>query len=503
MSRVHEVARRYNAAESIIQQGASIFAVGDPVGAQLNGVIRRALFELGEERSEAWNNVLHLANVLRWRRMTQPQPAQFQTQQALIDHIEQQAKRLQNLVNDGPLLEAIANAAIAVGETDSPLGKVLLQSIQEVGPEACIVVASNVAARTGLTSWLDEIGATVVVSSELGKLGKVAESSYVVAPPAFMPPSVITAPFTPEVTFLVPTWFRNQSVPASTLGPHAEGKIVVRTRVYEVGDTTEPESASIEDQEVADTFFPEPVWGMRTSGDREPASDEVEARKILLAGELGLWLDDGDRIRSLDPRQPEGARVGYEAVSRVIPGTYLVLREGETERGAMYNQAISNLGMRAADITETQVSWKRRLEERLERVGPRQAAEQLQQLGVRSSGQVRAWTEPRLICPQSTSDFSLLLNWLNVPTQPTYRNAISLRRALYTASADHRRELEKAIARADLAELECRGVLRLNLQEEFRGVVVARVLAKAPYTEIVSRRQVRLPYTDRSAQWLD
>lgn len=138
MSRVHDVAGRYAAAGAVMHQGVSIFAVGDPVGAQLNSAIRRALFVLGDERSEVWNGVLHAANALRWRRMMQPQPREFQTQQPLIDGIVRQAKRLRNLVSDGALLDLIADAAVAVGDTDSPVGGILLESIREVGADGCV-----------------------------------------------------------------------------------------------------------------------------------------------------------------------------------------------------------------------------------------------------------------------------------------------------------------------------------------------------------------------------
>ncbi|GAA1309800.1 hypothetical protein GCM10009591_18240 [Brachybacterium tyrofermentans] len=470
----------------------------------MNAAIRRTLFVLGDERSEIWNGVLQAANALRWRRIRQPQPVQFQAQQPLIDDIVRQATRLRNLVSDGALLDLIAEAAIEVGETDSPLGAVLLESIQEVGPQACIVVASKAADRAGLASWLDEFGATVLVPSELDRVDEIIESSYVVAPPTFMPSSVVTAPVTPEVTFLVPAWFRDQSVPSSILGIHAEGRIAVKTSVHQVGDTTAPETAIVDDEELSDLYFPQPTWGKPGSGDREPASDEMVARKVLLAGGLGLWLDDGDRIRSLDPQQPDGARVGYEAVSGVLPGTYLVLREGETERGAMYDQAISILGPKADHIITSQAHWKQQLEERLLRVGARRAVAELEQLGVRSSGQVRVWAEPRLICPQRDEDFTLLLDWLGEPLHPTHSNAITLRRAVYKASTDLRRELEAAVGHADLRVLERDGILHLDLPREgFRGMFVARVLARAPFTEIVSRHQLRVPFTDGSAKWLD
>lgn len=504
MSRVHDVGRRYEAAASVIHQGVNIFAVGDPAGAQLNAAIRRAVLALGNDRSEIWNGVIQAARVLRWRRMTQPQPAQFQTHQSLIDYIVSQADRLRSLVTNGDLLDLLAEAAVAVGMNNSPLGSVLLESIQEVGPDACIVVATNGAARAGMADWLHGIGAKVAVSSELESIGGVAEISYVITPPTFTPRAVLTAPVTPEVTFITPAWFTNQSLPTSELGVHAEDQIVVKTSVHQIGDMAEPETAVVDDEEIQDVYFPQPVWGTRASDDRELATGEVEAWKVLLAGGRGLWLDDGDRIRSLDPKQPEGARLGYEAVNHILPGTYLVLREGETERGAMHDEALVALGEGARDIFSTQAYWKARLQEQLSRVGSLRAIAELERLGVRSSGQVQAWLDARLICPQRDADFALLLDWLGVPSQPTFDNAITLRRAVYKASANLRRELEAAVGRADLRVLERDGILHLNLPREgLRSMFVARVLARAPFTEIVSRHQVRVPFVEGSAQWLD
>lgn len=504
MSRVREVGRRYVAAGSVINQGVEIFAVGDPAGAQLNAAIRRTLLVLGDERSEVWNGVIRAANLLRWRRMTQPQPTQFQAQQSLIDSIVRQANQLRNLVSNGDLLDRLAEASMAVGETSSPLGTVLLESIQEVGPEACIVVASSGAARAAMEFWLDEVGATVMVPSELEAVGEAAEISYVIAPPTFMSSSVFTAPMTPEVTFMMPAWFGNRAVPPASLGNHAEGRIVVKSIVRQIGDTAVPENVVADDEEIEDVYYPQPVWESHASDDREPASGEVEAWKVLLAEGYGLWLDDGDRIRSLDPKQPEGARVGYEAVKDIVEGKYLVLREGATERGAMCDQALNALGSRASDIRATQDHWKARLEERLLRVGTRQAIVELDRLGVRSSGQVRAWADPRLICPQRDTDFSLLLDWLGDRSQSTYVNAITLRRAVHQASADLRKELEAAVGLADVRVLERDGILHLDLPRSgIRGMIVARVLAKAPFTQIVNRQQVRVPFKDGSAQWLD
>jgi hypothetical protein len=73
---------------------------------------------------------------------------------------------------------------------------------------------------------------------------------------------------------------------------------------------------------------------------------------------------------------------------------------------------------------------------------------------------------------------------------------------VYKASAELRKELESAVSQADLRVLERDGILHLD-REGFRGMIVARVLARSPFTEIVPRPQVRVPFSDGSAQWLD
>lgn len=504
MSRINDVIARYECARALVENGLSIFAVGDPAGAQLNAAIRRTIFALGDEPSEVWSDLLQAAKALRWRRITQPFPNSLQPVQAqIVEQLLRQTTRLRALVGHESLLDELGSAATAVRETDSPLGAVLLESILEVGAGNCVVVASGGAARAGLQEWLDSVGAVVLVPSGLSELHAGVEQSYVIAPPMFVPSSVVMAPSTDEVTFVLPAWFRNHSLPESVLGPHAEGRITFNAAVHPIGDVSQPGDGDY-DSPAEDNYFPQPIWGNRQSDDREPASDEVEAWKLLLGGGLALWLDDGDRIRSLDPRQPEGDRIDYALVADVIPGTYLVLREGETERGAMYEQALRSLGSRADAVLATQKQWKQALHARLSEHGAKAAARELSARGVRSAGQVRAWADPRLICPQLDADFGGLLSWLGMPLQPTYGNAVMLRRAVYKATADLRKELEAAVSLADLGTLEKDGVLRLDLQRNgFRRMIVARVLARSPFTEIVARAQIRLPFADRSLQWLE
>lgn len=505
MSRVLDVNRRYVAAEAVQKQGVSMFVVADRAGAEMNHAVRQALLSIGEDRSYIWNELIQTANVIRWRRLTQPQPNSLHSDlEHLVTGVHNQSRRLERFVSDESILQRLSRAATEVMGSDSPLGQILLESVLEVGPEACVVVANRTASRVGLESWLGQYGVRVVTPSEMMDLPGAIVQSYVVSPPIFLPASLINAPRTDEVTYVIPAWFKDRSLPTSSLGTHAEGRIEVGTTIHLIGETVEPEKDLEDDRAVEDTFLPHAVWGPRQSGSREPGDDEVEAWKVLLGGNLALWLDDGDRIRSLNPRQPEGERIAYEAVRDVNPGTYLVLREGSSERGAMYEEVLRSLGPKAEGPEESQKAWKHALMSRLYRIGATQASRELRERGVRASNQVRAWVDPRLICPQLDSDFITLLDWLGVPAEPTLSNALGLRRALYRASAELRKELEEAVARSDLRALERDGILHLSLSREgFRGMIVAQVKARSPFTEVIPRAQSRVPFVDRSTKWLE
>ena len=517
MNRIDEVVRRYEAVRSVMATGVSVFAVGDPAGASLNSAVRRIRHHVGDDQSTTWDELLRVAGFLRWRRITQPQPNIYSPLIAeLSETISRETRMLRNFVDESALLDEVEGAASTVATIDNPVGTELLRSIEEVGAGRCVVIASRTSARTGLTAWLSNRGIRVVVPSELGELPEDIDVSFIVGPPIFMPrglfpQGIVTAPATNELTFVMPAWFDQRSIdhfeyelPRSPFGEQADGGVTVRAKVYRVGDSETPESATPDDTDLEDTYYPQPFWGDRTSGDRDPFPDETEARKILLAGGLALWLDDGERIRSLDPAQPEGARIGYESIDDVAPGTYLILRDGATERQAMYDAALIAVGASSTQIEATQKRWKTALSGRLANQQVSNVIKELWECGVRSATRVRAWTEPSLICPKRAEDLAGLLAWLEIPRQPSFTHAVTLRRALYKASADLTRELEEAVSRVDLKDLERNGILHLDLPRDgFRGVIVVRVMARSPFTEIVPRQRARIPFADGGAKWLE
>lgn len=162
------------------------------------------------------------------------------------------------------------------------------------------------------------------------------------------------------------------------------------------------------------------------------------------------------------------------------------------------------LGPQARAIDAAQAAWKRALAQRLQQHGYRRVVEDIRALGIKTADRARAWTDPSLIRPNSDQDFDRLLQWLGLPVQPTFGYATTLRKTLYLVSAGIGKQLEAAVAAADLSELDTVGHLSLDIDTEgFRGIIATRVLAVSPFTEIVPRHDARVPFEDRSGQWLE
>ncbi|MYH71686.1 MAG: hypothetical protein F4153_03780 [Acidimicrobiia bacterium] len=455
-----------------------------------------------EDDSGVWDDLIGAAKLLTWRRITQPQPAPFN--QAICEgaqNVSEEVKRLRRAVADESLLDEVEAAATAVAEMNSFVGTLLLRSIMEVGSGSCVVVAINRPTQMSVEDWLSEYEVLVLTPGELGREQPPVDLAYAIGPPRLFNSALVTAPVTSEVNFYIPDWFADRTVPQSAIAKYAEGAVTVSARVHTEGVASEIDHLQVI---VDDDFLPKPDWGTRQSPDREPGSDEVEAHKVLMSGNHSVWLDDGDRIRALDPSQPAGERVAYIPVDAVRPGTYLLLRQGATEHGALYQEVLSQLGGHSGVADDMQSLWKNRLAGRLAELGYGEVVSRLKARGVRTAERAQAWVDPNLIRPLSDHDFELLLEWLGIQPQDTLENATRLRKMLYKVSAGIRKELEAAVSAAELLELERTGYLSLRVETEgIRGILAARVLAISPFSEIKLRRDTRVPFRDKAGRWLE
>jgi hypothetical protein len=504
MSRIDVAVHRYSAVASLMRHGVDVIAVGDPSGSRLNATARELLLVARDDDSDLWDFLIRPVRALRWRLLTHPQPLILNSAvRDAAEEVARQARALRHAVANSDLLERMAASARAVTEADPALGDALQRSIQEIGADSCVLVAASTHAQAAIAEWLGDSNVPVLTVGELSREGAGARHAVVIGPPRFFSAPLVNAPASESLHFVVPSWFRDLSLPRSPLAVYAEGTVQIEVHVRSQGDATEPDLPA-SDAALEEELLPQPSWPSPLPSNREPASDEVVAHKVLLSGGLAMWLDDGERIRALDPAHPSGERVTFVDVGSVRPGTYLLLRKGESDRDALHAATLRELGARGPAVDEGQRHWKQRLADRILRLGYPAVVRELTKMGVRSAGQARAWTAPNLIRPQRDADFKTLLGWLDVTAEPSFENANLFRQALYRASAAIRERLEKAIDRADLTELDQRGHLTIDVQAEgFRGILATRVLAISPNASIIARRDARVPFDDRSAQWLE
>lgn len=501
---------RYASAESLVANGAEVVAVEDPEGSRLNGALRRVMIAAREDPG-LWDGIIAPAKLLRWRLATH-----LQADTALassVTEIERQGRRLRFSVADADLPEELAYAARAAAAAQSPLADELLNMIDQAGPEHCLLVAASKPAQATLASLWAGFGVRVLTAAELAREETSIDHAYAVGPPRFFGAALVTAPATKSVSFLVPTWLHDRKLPSSPITAYADsGAMLIKSRTRTVGaesaaasmDPGRSDGTAAELDGLDDELFPLPTWQEPAAPSRSPSSDDILAHKVLLDGGLAIWLDDGDRIRTLDPSAPSGERVHYAKLAIVRPGSYLLLRQGTSEHAALHEIALRLLGEQAAAIEASQHAWKEELGRKIAERGDQQVISDLHARGIQAATRVPAWVDPSLIRPHSDSDFRILLGWLQIPIEPSFSNAKLLRRAHHQVGVDVREALEEAVETADLTKLEHDGHLALRAKTAgFREMIATRVLSVSPYTEVIPRHQVRVLFNDRSALWLE
>ena len=506
MNRIKALNRRYVISSRI--DGASagpvvVEAIPDPAGARFDQTLRDMIAALGED-AVSFEEILSPAKALRWKRLFHAQPVTLDVRlQVLAERVIEQCSLMEGALDD-QLRDELSKAAEGVAGNDTGYSDELPAWIDDVGAEQCVVVAAHRSDVVELREWLQRDHLQVLTAREA--LSAVSDRSqmYVVGPPVFYPRALATAAVTDEISYLVSDWFRCRKLPTSSFAEFAEKAVDVKTRVRESETVEVANLPAVEQSDVLDEYIPQPIWGKMGTSRSVPKSDEVFARKLYLSGGFAMWLDDGQRIRSLDPSQPVGERVTYMDVESVTEGSFLLLREGASERDILYKAAIENLGYRAADIEASQTRWKRRLGDRLEHRRHWRVEDELRAYGVKACEQVRAWTDPILVRPKSKRDFGLLLDWLGVPVQSTLDNADMLKSALRCESQRIRKKLEDIIEYIDLGELERIGHVSLGGRDiGVRGICATRVLAISNLKRPVARSRTRLLVEDDGGRWLE
>nr|WP_159047576.1 hypothetical protein [Streptomyces antibioticus] len=508
MSRLQQLIELYRVAEEVAEGRSrlELVSIADQTAWRVDQILRSLTAALGGESATPLADVVACARSLRWCLLIEPFPVRHGAARfARAREIEALATRCIRSVDDAlhePLRELILLAQAVCADTLPPTGELLLQSIREIGAEDCVVILASARAAQGTQEWFGELDLRAQVASDThhSQLA-IHDTAYYVGPPSLFRPSVTASPRARNITYLFGSWVRDRRIPRLRLAEFAEGASSLRIRTFQVGDQP---ALPAKLASVAPDLRPEPVW-TPPPADRAACHDDVMARQVLLGGGLSIMLDtDGELIRALNPARPVGERVELRRVADLVPGAYLVLREGETGRDALYERTMQLLGDDSTAVEATQNEWKSALRRRLTSLGRPKVVDALRRTGLKAAGQAAAWTERTVARPQRDEDFLLLLKWLELEPDRYIANASLLRRRRSQAMADIREELERSLADADMQSLERDGCLRVVPGgTRFAGITAARVLAIAPFEVPVHKHAIRIPRDNRSARWLE
>ena len=250
---------RYAAAGSLAAHGAEIVAVADPAGARLNAALQCVMLAARDDPGP-WDDIIQPARLLRWRLATR---LQADPDQDILAEIEQQERRLRPAVTDVSLLKNLASAARAAAEAESPLADALLDMISRTGRESCVIVAASRPAQAALAGFGGMAGVRVLTAAELARIETCVDYAYAVGPPRFFGAALVTAPAARSVSFVIPSWVRDRTLPSSPVTAYADsGAMLIRSHTRTLG-TESP--ADTEDgasgMETTETGEPSPAPG--------------------------------------------------------------------------------------------------------------------------------------------------------------------------------------------------------------------------------------------------
>ncbi|BDR52215.1 hypothetical protein KIM372_01220 [Bombiscardovia nodaiensis] len=515
MTSLEWVNTKYRLTSELQQFGVEIDLVEDSTASRIDTLLRQLIQKIGDD-VEAFRDLMDPLKALRWRLLTDIQAIQHNTRVTeAANAVSEKALYFYNAVDKSTqaLLDELRKACDLVINNDSPAGGLLLDFIQEVGEDTCSVLTSSTASKDGMKSWLQaaQVNTEVYTLGDLLRTGHEIEQIYVVGPPRFYSPALLTSPTSSQISFIMPNWYRDRKLRTSDISEWVENKIIITPRIIAAKETIPtPLPDASDDLSIDETdLLPQPHWEQPTEVDANPGENEVLARKVILSGGYTCLLDDGSKIQTFDPSKPKEDRFPSTKIDAVTSGTYLVLRKDQTEQMNLYEEAIASFGSKANQVIESQNRWKKALQEMLHERGRSAVEAELQKQGVNVSNRVQYWTEPALDMPLRSQDFRALLHVLGINEQPSYTFAKQLHNKRLQLGQEMRRSLKSEVeegGREALNVLESNGMLELSSQDKrFRDMVVIRVIAISPNYQLVARQKTRTLFKDDTAstKWLE
>ena len=285
------------------------------------------------------------------------------------------------------------------------------------------------------------------------------------------------------------SWIKEQKTINGFFSDIAEVVIDIEIEVvHESGGTNSA-------QEVAEDFLePSAAIDVRRLSDAakrvlkqiENTMDEelVQCKAYLLgSGELVFLPTGNGSIDALDPIAPKGEKVQRVPISNLTTNSILLLRVGTSEGDAIVNMANELGGALAKDARMLQSAWKNRLKERMKSLGIQRVTSDLQGLGI-ANPWLGEWSHSGNIRPNSLTNFTLLLEYLDLEPKATIEAMNTLRHLHQLAGMRFRSILKKKFEIQELGAIFSDGFVIVNLGEEAGVADLGAYLCKSIGTEV-------------------
>jgi hypothetical protein len=310
---------------------------------------------------------------------------------------------------------------------------------------------------------------------------------------------VFTAPRAREIFLTAYAWTFDRSLPPSRAFPRSRTSQSLTSAAQPIL----PDATSIASDESEIDVDWELLSRELSSG--RGASDLVEtvdARLLLLADGRVTFVgaSDDSRVQVLDPEAQAGQRTSWVPTGEVVPGDFVLLRS-EGGGDLIVEVADVLLGAAAARLREMQAEWKKRLAEQIASHGLDETVRALRSQGSprASRGNVLNWSSPRSLRTADEADFFAVMRLVSLEREKRmYWNAMGqLDQAHRRAGFKIREQLEQEAERADLVELQTKGILDFTLPDGGGALTAFRVEDISPQTYAVPYQELGEPFQPR------
>jgi hypothetical protein len=197
------------------------------------------------------------------------------------------------------------------------------------------------------------------------------------------------------------------------------------------------------------------------------ADDElIECKAYLLgSGEVVFLPTSVGSIDALDPNAPHGEKVQRVPIASLTTDSILLLRVGTSEAEAIVNMANELGGAEARRCRVLQIAWKSRLKERMKILGVPRVARDLKELGILNPW-LSEWAHIGTIRPNSLTNFTKLLEYLDIEPLETVEAMNTLRHLHQAAGSRFRSILKKKFETLDLHDVFLEGFIIVKLGEK-------------------------------------